>query len=255
MEFLDNLADQELLAVGRQDPYVRTHPITRERVEFVRNFVANSKYSNVPPRPEFVELHKRMRAKLLGYLEPGRALQVYKENDKSVDARYARAFAHFRRPDFTAANALIDGLIAEHPNDPYFLESKAQFKLEEGKAAEARELYARAVALRPRDSLLVQELGNAELQAGDAKAAIATLEQALRLDRDEPGAWATLARAYGADGQTGMALLAQAEAASRTGRKQEAYQFADRAARALPPNTPAALRAQDIRSANEPPKR
>ena len=252
MEFLDILADQELLAIGRQDPYVRTHPITRERVEFIRNFVAQSKFSDAPVRPEFAEQHRRMRAKLMGYLEPTRTPTVYKETDNSIESRYARAFAAYRKPDFPRANALMDSLIAERPDDPWFIETKAQFKLEEGKAAEARELYARAVVLRPNEALLVQELGNAELAAGDHKAAIVTLERALRLNAADAGAWARLARAYGADNQTGMALLAQAEAAARTGRRQEAWQFADRALRALPEGTPATLRAQDIRASNEP---
>jgi predicted Zn-dependent protease len=83
MEFLDILADQELIAVGRQDPYVRTHPISRERVEFIRNFLTTSRYTETPIPADFAEKHRRMKAKLLGFIDPGRALQVYKENDAS----------------------------------------------------------------------------------------------------------------------------------------------------------------------------
>ena len=251
MEFLDVLADQELLQIGRQDPYVRSHPITRERVEFVRNWVANSKNSSAAPRPEFAELHRRMRAKLTGYLEPERTFQIYRESDNSLESRYARAIAHSRRPDYPKAHALIDSLIAERPQDPWFIETKAQMKLEEGKADEARTLYVSAVKLRPGESLLLQELGNAELQAGDAKAAIVTLERTTRMRGEDAGTWRLLARAYGADGQVGLALLAQAESAALTGRRPEAFQFADRALRQLPEGTPAWLRAQDIRQANE----
>ncbi|HSV29666.1 MAG TPA: M48 family metalloprotease, partial [Candidatus Omnitrophota bacterium] len=32
LEFFDTLGDQELLVAARQDPYVRTHPLTRDRV-------------------------------------------------------------------------------------------------------------------------------------------------------------------------------------------------------------------------------
>ncbi len=251
MEFLDILADQELLQVGRQDPYVRSHPITRERVEFVRNWVANSKSSAAAPRPEFAERHRRMRAKLTGYIEPTRTFQIYRETDNSLESRYARAIAHSRRPDYKQAYALMDSLIAERPQDPWFIETKAQMKLEEGKADEARELYARAVTLRPDEPLLVQELGNAELQAGDAKAAIVTLERATRMRGEDAGTWRLLARAYGADDRTGLALLAQAESAALIGRRPEAFQFADRALRQLQEGTPSWLRAQDIRQANE----
>src|SRR5262249_8458634 len=96
--FMSGLADQELLTVGRQDPYVRTHPITRERVEHIRNFLLTSRFADAPVPPQFVEMHARLRAKLLGYLEPDRALAQYREGDTSIPARYARAIAYSRKP-------------------------------------------------------------------------------------------------------------------------------------------------------------
>jgi predicted Zn-dependent protease len=251
MEFLDIIADQELLQIGRQSPYVRTHPITRERVETVRNHVARSRLSDVPVQPRFAEMHRRMRAKLYGFLEPARVPQIYKAGDESIEARYAHAIAAYKRLDFTGSEILLDALIKERPKDPFFLETRAQFLLERGRAAEARQLYARAVALAPNEELLIQALGSAELQSGDVKAAIATLERARRLKSDDADTWRQLARAYAQDGQLAMADYAQAESFALVGRTRDAVNFADRALRGLPPNSPAWLRAQDIKSVNE----
>lgn len=251
-EFLDILADQELVAVGRQDPYVRTHPITRDRVEFVRNFAEHSRFANTPIRPEFVERHRRMRAKLQGYLDPVRALQVYKADDPSVEARYARAIAYSRRPDYPQSIALFDALIAERPNDPYFLEAKAQALLESGKAAESLPFYEKAVALADKEPLLRIDLARAQLALEKpefVKAAIGNLEYARRYESDSGELWRLLAVAYGRDGQLPMASLAQAERAMLGGRRAEAKALAERAEKGLPVGSPAQLRAQDIRTA------
>ena len=255
MEFLDILADQELMAVSRQDPYVRTHPITRERVEFVRNFVANSRYANAPATPAIEEMHRRMRAKLQGFMEPARALNNYKENDPSLEARYARAIAYSRRPDYARALGLMDSLIRDHPNDGYFLETKAQMLLESGKPSEALPLYSRAVQLLPNEPLIRTALAHAQVESGDAaqlQPAITNLERSRQQDPQYAETWRLLTVAYGRNDQIGMAQLAQAELLTLRGRKGEARAFAERAQRGLPPNSPAWQRAEDLKNANDP---
>jgi predicted Zn-dependent protease len=251
LEFLEVIADQELLQVGRQDPYIRTHPIARARVDVIRAHVERSRFSNTPPRPAEIALHRRLRAKLYGFVEPARTFQIYREDDNSIDSRYARAIAHSRRPDLARAHALMDSLIAERPNDAYFIETKAQFYLEQGKPEDARALYARAAALLPDEALIVQALGNAETQAGRIKPAIATLERARRLRGDDPETWRLLAIAYARDEQPGMAALAQAENFALRGRHADAANFAERAMRQLPANSPTWLRAQDIQQSSQ----
>jgi predicted Zn-dependent protease len=257
MEFLDILADQELLSIGRQDPYVRTHPISRERVEFLRNFLTTSRYAAEPIRPDFAERHRRMRAKLQGFIDPGRALQVYKENDGSFEARYARAIAYSRRPDYGKALALMDELIAEQPNNGYLYELKGQMVFESGKAKEAQPLYERAVQLLPDEALIRIDLARVQVE-GDSpeatRAAINNLEIARRIESDNTELMRLLAVAYGRDGQIGMAALAQAERALLQRRMPEARTFAERAERSLPAGSAGWLRAQDIRRAAEKPK-
>jgi predicted Zn-dependent protease len=257
MEFLDILADQELLSVGRQDPYVRTHPISRERVEFVRNFLTTARYTDAPISADFAERHRRMRAKLLGFMDPTRALQTYKEGDNSIEARYARAIAYSRRPDYARALPMMDQLIAERPNDGYFYEVKAQMVFESGKAKEALPLYERAVQLLPDEPLIRIDLARVQLESESnesIRAAIANLETARRTENDSSELWRLLAVGYGRDGQLGMASLAQAERALLQRRLPEARAFAERAERGLPAGSAGALRAQDIRRAAEKPK-
>jgi predicted Zn-dependent protease len=257
MEFLDILADQELLTVGRQDPYVRTHPISRERVESIRSFLATSRYADAPIKPEFGDLQRRMRAKLQGFIDPGRALQTYKEGDTSIEARYARAIAYSRRPDYPRAIALMDELIAERPDDGYFHEVKGQMVFESGKAREAEPFYARAVELLPNEALIRIDLARVQVESDSPEStrkAIANLELARRAESDNTELWRLLSVAYGRDGQIAMANLAQAERALLQRRLPEARSFAERAERGLPAGSAGALRAQDIRRAAEKPR-
>lgn len=255
MEFLDVLADQELLSASRQDPYVRTHPISRDRVEFVRNFVERSRFSNAPLPPEFDDMHRRMRGKLQGYLDPRRALTLYKETDGSVESRYARAIAYSRRPDFECALALIDGLLRDYPNDGYFIEAKAQMLLEAGRVADALPLYERAVELLPNAALIRTALAHAQVESGQPellKPAIDNLERSRRQDAEFSETWRLLAVAYGRDGQVGMAQLAQAELLTMRGKQGEARAFAERAQKNLPTGSAAWQRAEDIKNATDP---
>jgi predicted Zn-dependent protease len=254
MEFMQILADQELMLVDRQDPYMRTHPVTTERLEFVRNWVANSRMSAMPVRPEFVEMHKRMRAKLLGFTDPSRALSQYRETDNSLESRYARAFALYRRGDLPRALPLIDSLLADSPNDAYFNEARGQFTYESGKPRESLPYYEKAVAAEPGNGLLLMGYAGAALATEDPallRPAIEKLEAARKQEGDSGELWRLFSVAYGRDGQLGMASLAQAEQALVLGRRNDARGFADRAERLLPAGSPHILRAQDIKNAAE----
>ncbi len=254
MEFLQVLADQEMMVADRQDPYVRSHPISAERVEFVRQWVANSRMSNMPTPPALADLHKRMRAKLLGYTDPSRTLVQYRDGETSREGRYARAFAFYRRGEMARAIELADSLLAEAPDDPYFNESRGQFTYESGRPRDALPYYEKAVAALPNSALLRLGLASAMLATEDrallAKA-IENLETAQRHESNSAELWRQLSVAYGRDGQLGLSSLAQAEQALLLGRRVDARGFADRAERLLPAGSPHILRIQDIKNAAE----
>lgn len=255
-EFFDILGDQELLVSVRQDPYVRTHPLTRERVSFVSHHVEMSRYSGAVYPPEVVEKHRRMRAKLYAFVEPpSSTLQRYREGDKSLDARYARAIAYYRMPDLTRALPLIDGLLAERPNDPYFHELKGQMLFENQRPREALEPHRRSVQLLPSSALLRLNLAQVQIELAqqkdpNAKAllkdAIGNLDAAVGEERDNRFVWHLLAVAYGSLGDEGMASLAMAEKALLSEKVSEARFHAGRAERLLRRGTPAWLQAVDV---------
>jgi len=249
-DFMRILAQHEAIYVGRGDPYMRSHPMTRDRVEVIGNHVANSRWSDVPEPPQSVLAHARMRAKLLAFLEPlDRTLKEYPESDTSLPARYAQAIAYYRKGNLARALPLVGGLIAEHPDDPYFHELRGQMLFENGHLAEAVQSYKVAVGLKPDSALLLTMLAQAQLELNDpaqTRAATAHLIEAVKLEKDNAGSWNFLAIAYGRQGQVGLSSLALAEKFLIHGKNKDARAQAKRAEKALPHGSPSWLRAQDI---------
>lgn len=252
MEFMEILAQQELWVVERQDPYVRTHPVSQERISFLREQVEKSPYADVPVRPEYAQMFRRMQAKLYAFMEPPvRTLAKYKADDTSVEARMARSIAYYKKPDLANALPLIDGLIAEYPKDAYFYELKGQFLFENGRIAEAKDALVAAARLMPDAPLIVTSLAQAQIEMNDDTLlpdATRNLNQALSKEKDNAMAWRLLSVAYGRQGNQGMTAYAMAEHALLTGNLSEAAYHAEHAEKLLPRGSPPWLAVQDMKS-------
>lgn len=248
--FLGKLADQELLSPVRQDPYLRTHPLSSERIEALNEFIAHSRYSNVPVNPELQRQHQRMLAKLRAFLDdPSQTMQRYPSSDTSEEARYARAIAQHRSSDFKTALATIDGLIAEHPGDPYYHELKGQMLFETGRPKEAVESYQKAVKLLPDAPLIRLDLARAQLATNDPAmlpGAVENLRASVAREPNRPFVWRQLAIAYGRSGDEADSALALAEEAMLLNKPADARYHAGKAERLLPTGSPGWMQAQDI---------
>ena len=251
LDFMKSMEGDELLITEKQDPYAKTHPLTRERIDAIEAFVARSPNSVVQTSPALVEMHQRMRGKLIGFLgTPSNTLRQYAAHDPRIEARYARTIALYRKPDMQQAVPAVDSLIAEQPKDPYFRELKGQMLFENGRVKEAVAPYKEAVRLLPNSALLRIGLAQAEIETGDPaliKDAQLHLNRAMTIERGSAFAWRLLAVAYGKQNDQGMSAYALAEYSMQAGNLLEALQHAKRAESLLTKNTPAWLRTQDIK--------
>lgn len=249
-EFLGTLQGQEVLSARFQDPYIRSHPLSKARMDTLHAHNATSPYAEQRYTPEERLAFDRMVAKLVGFIEPLQAvLRRYPESDQSFAARYARAIGYYRAPDLPRALELIEQLIEEAPRDPYLYELKAQMLFEHGRAREAYEAYSDAYRLAPREPLIVTELARAELELNDPAVlddAIEHFRMATRLGEGSAFVWRQLGIAYGRKGDVGMSSLALAEAELRMGNVTNAEFQATRARDTLEKGTSGHLQALDI---------
>lgn len=255
LSFFQLLSGQEMLVSAGQDPYLRTHPLTQDRIEALSTFVAQSPYSNAPVKPEFQQQHRRMLAKLHAFLDdPSLTRRRYPSGDQSLEARYAEAIVQHRTAHLDKALVVIEGLIAEYPTDPYFQELKGQILFESGRPKEALQPYRKAVELLPEAPLLRVDLARVEMATNDQELlepAIANLRASLTRERNRPFVWRQLAIALGRNGQIGESSLALAEEAMLLDKMSEARFHAGKAVQELPRGTPGWLQAQDILQAAE----
>ncbi|MGE5271951.1 MAG: M48 family metalloprotease [Thiohalocapsa sp.] len=250
LRFFEILQSNEMLAGDRGDAWARTHPLTAQRIEYLRDHVQTARCSNAQDSPAAVELLRVIKAKLHAFLDPPKTtLAAYPDSDTSTVARYARAIAYYRIPDLAHALPLVDGLIRQFPRNPYYRELKGQMLFENGHTSEAIGPYEEAVRLAPSSPLLRISLSQTYIETGDPalnKRAIAYLNDASREEGRDSEVWHFLAVAYGRDRQMGMAALSLAEEALASGKKKDALQQSDRAMHLLARNVAGYGRAEEI---------
>ncbi|MCA3561029.1 MAG: M48 family metallopeptidase [Aestuariivirga sp.] len=246
----ETLARENIATLADVDPYVMSHPMPMDRI---RNFEVEAKkspYWDAKDPPALMLRHQLVQAKLAGYIGGAQAvMQKYPSTDQSMPARYARAIAMFRRGDIQNALPIIDGLIKELPENPYFWELKAQALLENGRAAEAAVPVRKALELLPSNGLILILAAQTYIDTGkpdNAGEAIKLLRQAQRTEGETPETFRLLARAYALTGDVPRAELATAQAALLMGDTKLALEKARSAQAAFKTGTPEWTRASDV---------
>jgi predicted Zn-dependent protease len=247
------MQEQELLAVGRQDPYLRTHPLSRDRLDFVTEWVERGRVrADAAFPPDLDNAFRMVRAKLDGFIDaPLTTWRRHPETDGSAPARYARAIAQHRSGRADAALGILGGLAREQPSNPWLRELQGQVLFEAGRVSEAIGPLREAARLAPGEPLVRLALGRALMEAGDPAllpAAAAEFEVSLRAERENAFTWRQLGIAQGRMGRAAQADLALAEEAMLVSDFPGARMLARRAEEALPPG-PLRLRAADLRHA------
>ncbi|MDO7834195.1 M48 family metalloprotease [Sphingobium sp. HBC34] len=250
LEFFKKLQNQEYrLAIPQDNSYGRTHPLSGERINVLREVYEVDPAWTRPVDPALEARFERIKAKLVGFVsEPAQTLIKYPESDQSLPAHYARAYAWHKSAYPQKALSEADALLATAPHDPYFLELKGQILLESGKPAEAIAPLREAVKLT--NQPLISVLLSHALIATEDEANFAEAEQVLRMavqrDRENPFAWYQLGVVYERRGDSPRAALATAERYEMIGQYPMALRSADAAMQGLKPGTVDYLRAQDI---------
>lgn len=239
--FLGKLMDEELLPASRQDEYVRTHPLTRDRYESVKRRVTAER--DTPPiSAKSEEQYQRIKAKLKGYLMPRELIRQPVGTD--IVSRYGRAVALYRLDDMPGALKLVAALEAEEPQNPFFAELRGQILLDRGKIPESVAAYQKAVGLLQDDPLIAESYAQALLANEQPQAAIPVLNRAIDRAKDSPSLRHLLALAYGRTGKINEAQLELAEESLLNLNYKEAKYRAKGAK--FPNGSPGALRAADI---------
>ncbi len=250
LKFMTYLAKQESLNLSGRNNYLRSHPLSNDRIISIKNHIKQSRYSRTPLSSYKLKSHSRLKAKMFAFLEnPNEVLQKLSRTDESLASEYAKSIAMHRLSKTENAITILDRLIKKSPLDPYLLELKSMFLFESGKGTESLPYLNKAIALLPEAPLLRQMAAKIQLELNDPdliSTAIENLKIALLFEPKSNTTWYQLAIAYGRSGNKGMSSLALAEQNFIIKKFKDAMYHAKRAEHFLAKGSREWLQTQDI---------
>lgn len=213
--FLERMQRAYRIYDSNAPSYVRTHPLTYERIADVQSRVDALPYKQVPDSLSY----RLVRARLQVEQYPARDALAHFEDvlkeKKTVSepaARYGLVLALMRLKDYERANSEVDVLRAEVPDNALIAALAGRVKIAAGKPTEALKLYADAVQRFPRQRALIMDYAQALLDAKRPREALELIDEALQAMRSDPRLYQLQAKAYAALGQRLQQHRAQAEA-------------------------------------------
>ncbi len=242
---------QELVSAARQDPYARSHPMSRDRLRHVKALAES--YGHQPKDDTAAHYwFSRAKGKLSSFLRAPKWTQKRAADSASEDIRLMRlAVAYHRNSNTAKAVSTMQALLKQKPRDPFYHELYGQILLESRHNSAAITAYRNAVNLAPRNALILGGYGRALLVTGNAKAALPVLEKARARDGQDARVLRDLGQTYATLKQPGMASVVTAERYAFQGRLKDAGIHAKRAVGLLPRGSAGWQRAQDVLSATE----
>ncbi|MEW6165069.1 MAG: M48 family metalloprotease [Pseudomonadota bacterium] len=195
--------------------YLRTHPLTTERISDMENRIAQRPYRQVPDSVEF----GLVRAKIKAYEStPGDAVADFAAQLRSgkyareTDTRFGHAHALLRDNKLAAADAEIAVLRRLKLESPLLEHLAAQARVKHKDVAGALGILQEAVKRYPHARALTHALIEAKVSAGETAGALALTEKELQLTPGDARLNALQAKIYAALGRRLPQHRAQAEA-------------------------------------------
>ncbi len=200
--------------------YLRTHPLTTERIADIQDRLQKASPKLVPDSFEYRMARARVRA-AAGTANEAVSFHRTLLADKTVvrprEDVFGLALALRRTRDFDGAWKTLAPLRAAGAPLPAFELLAAQLLADQGRNDQAIELYRAALRASPRHRGLTYGYLTLLLQTGRERDVIADLEERLRSVQDDATLYEIQARAFGISGRRISQHRSQAEAYYRRG--------------------------------------
>lgn len=212
--FFERLQQSVRLYENNAIAYLRTHPLTGERLADMQNREHALAYRQVPDSLEFHLVRARLRAQ---QGRPADAVREFStqlaERKFSSEAavRYGLALAHFRARDWPAAQREVDAARAFKQASPMLERLAADSRMLQGKTEEGLRIYREAMTRFPLDRGLLYSHGAALLEARRFSDALRYVEGQLRVSPDDVRLHRQRAAAHAGMGQNALQHRALAE--------------------------------------------
>ena len=220
---------------GSAPSFLRTHPLTTERITDIRSRVEQLPYRQVQDSPEF----HYVRAKLMSELgSPSNMAETFKTNirDKKyaneAAQHYGLALALMRKNDFQAAAEQVAWLRTNAPRHAMIETLAARLEVARKNPQAAGQQYAAALAQFPNHRALIYGYVEHFLAMGQPDEALKLISEKQSAFPDDAYLYELKSRAYTAQGKNLLRHQAQGEAYYRRFDLQRAIEQMDLAVKA-----------------------
>ncbi|OEY86407.1 peptidase M48 [Wolbachia pipientis] len=240
------LNDFKSIEPKHTEQYIRTHPLSNQRLIIVQNYKVKNELKPIPVK-ELLRF-KRMVIKLDSLFIPIDVLHdKYGWNDN--DRAYVDAIVYYREGKIDKAIMQIDTLVTK---DPHLYELKAEILYKAGRLSESIENYEKFLQHVSDESGLVRlGLSHTLLLHGNVKRAIFYLEQIIDIEPDDALAWGYLSIAYKHDSNMAMYYFALARKAFITNDSKQFVKYASLATNSLPEGSLHLLQIEDMKKSKK----
>lgn len=184
---------------GNLPSYLRTHPLTSERIADIGNRVQNMPYKQINESLAFF----LMRAKIRAFQgAPSQMVEEFQHNinegrfQNEIAEHYGLAYAWLRSNQAKNAQAEVDWLVQHGMNSPYLVTLKGLTLAKLGQVAQAQAQFVQGLQQYPKHRILAQ--GEAELliRSNQWQQAVTFIQKQLERFPEDPKLYDWLAAAY-----------------------------------------------------------
>ncbi|WP_225181307.1 beta-barrel assembly-enhancing protease [Pectobacterium aroidearum] len=225
--FLQKLADQSRYA-SRPPEMLLTHPLPESRLSDARNRANQMRSTPVQSSQDF--LFAKIRTFGM-YGSPDRPLsndlleQWEKGNVREqLAAKYGRAIQFYQAKKYDEARNVLQPLLSNAPENPWFLDMMTDIDLGQNRAAQAINRLQNAPGAQA-NPVLQLNLANAYVEGKQPAAASKILYRYTYAHPDDSNGWDLLAQAAAAQGQRAEELAARAESLALSGQLDQAIRL------------------------------
>ncbi|MFD1122905.1 M48 family metalloprotease [Methylophilus flavus] len=202
--FFNTLQRATRFSDGNMPSYLRTHPMTSERIADMGNRVQNLPYKQVNENPAFSLMRAKIRAFEGG---PTQMIEEFKNNleegrfQNEQSEHYGLAYAYLRANQAKNAQQEVQWLEQHGMVNPYLVTLKALTLAKLGLVAEAEKQFVQGLQKYPQHRMLAQ--GEAELliRSNQWPQAVTFIQKQLSMFPEDPKLYDWLAAAYQGQGK------------------------------------------------------
>jgi len=220
---------------GGAPSFLRSHPVTAERIADVTNRVETMHYKQVPDRLDFQMVRAKLRASD-GLAQT--AIDQFQENIKEgrfaneTAEHYGLAVAMLRKNDVAGATNQVKWLKAKVGKNAFVENLAARVEVARNNPQAAAEQYAAALKIFPENRALAYGYAEHFLAINQADKAIKLVQEKQKLYPNDAYFYELLAKSYGIKGKELLKYQAQGEAYYRKYNLKRAVEQMDFAVRA-----------------------